>query len=104
MIQALATKAYITAAVCVRPDEAQAPGIGALKTLLNGLAAYAVVAAAAAVIVGGIAWAIGERTSLTGVNYAGRGAVMGGLGLALLVGFSNKVINWLLAAGTSVGC
>lgn len=61
---AASNAAIVLAQVNVKPDDSKAPGINALKDLVNGLAAYAVVAAVAAVLLGGIAWALGERMGL----------------------------------------
>ncbi|CUU57273.1 hypothetical protein Ga0074812_111109 [Parafrankia irregularis] len=98
-----AATASVTAflAVEVKPDEAKAPGINALKDLVNGLAAYAVVAAVASVLLGGIAWALGERMGLDRASAVGKSGVLAGFGLAFLVGAAATFVNFFIATGSS---
>ncbi|EFC81864.1 DUF6112 family protein [Parafrankia sp. EUN1f] len=98
-----AATASVTAflAVEVKPNEAKAPGINALKDLVNGLAAYAVVAAVASVLLGGIAWALGERMGLDRASAVGKSGVLAGFGLAFLVGAAATFVNFFIATGAS---
>jgi hypothetical protein len=88
-------------AVEVKPDDSKAPGINALKDLVNGLAAYAVIAAVAAVLLGGIAWALGERMGLERASTVGKSGVIAGFGLAFLVGAAAAFVNFFLATGAT---
>ncbi|HMA47939.1 MAG TPA: DUF6112 family protein [Frankiaceae bacterium] len=90
--------AVVLAQVNVKPDDSKAPGINALKDLVNGLAAYAVVAA---VLLRGIAWALGERMGLDRASTVGKGGVIAGLGLAFLVGAAAAFVNFFLTTGNS---
>ena len=47
----------------VTPDTT-APGVESLQHLVDALAAYALIAALAAIIIGGISWALGERLGM----------------------------------------
>ncbi|WP_131749410.1 DUF6112 family protein [Frankia sp. Cppng1_Ct_nod] len=98
---AAAQAAVVLTAVEVKPDDSKAPGINALKDLVNGLAAYAVIAAVAAVLLGGIAWALGERMGLDRASSIGKSGVLAGFGLAFLVGAAAAVVNFFLATGAT---
>ncbi|ADP85108.1 DUF6112 family protein [Pseudofrankia inefficax] len=91
----------LLASVQVKPDETKAPGINALKDLVNGLAAYAIIAAVAAVLLGGIAWALGERMGLDRASSMGKSGVLAGFGLAFLVGAAAAFVNFFLATGST---
>jgi hypothetical protein len=85
----------------VNPDGSNAPGLNALQDLVNGLAAYAVIAAVAAVLLGGIAWALGERMGLERASSVGKSGVIAGFGLAFLVGAAAAFVNFFLETGQS---
>jgi hypothetical protein len=69
--------------------------------LVNGLAAYAVIAAVAAVLLGGIAWALGERMGLERASSVGKSGVIAGFGLAFLVGAAAAFVEFFLETGQS---
>ncbi|WP_322781158.1 DUF6112 family protein [Frankia sp. Cas4] len=98
---ATAQVTVVLAQVQIKPDDTKAPGINALKDLVNGLAAYAVIAAVAAVLLGGIAWALGERMGLDRASTIGKSGVLAGFGLAFLVGAAAAVVNFFLATGAT---
>ncbi len=87
--------------ITVNPDGSKAPGLNALQDLVNGLAAYAVIAAVAAVLLGGIAWALGERMGLERASSVGKSGVIAGFGLAFLVGAAAAFVNFFLNTGAS---
>ncbi|KPM52836.1 hypothetical protein CcI49_25060 [Frankia sp. CcI49] len=101
VVAATASATAFLANVEVNPDDAKAPGINALKDLVNGLAAYAVVAAVASVLLGGIAWALGERMGLDRASAVGKSGVLAGFGLAFLVGAAATFVNFFIATGSS---
>jgi hypothetical protein len=70
-----------------------------LQDLVNGLAAYALIAAAAAVLLGGIAWALGARIGLGDLSDAGRRGIVAGLGLAFLVGAAAGILRYFSDLG-----
>ncbi|ONH26818.1 DUF6112 family protein [Pseudofrankia asymbiotica] len=98
---ASARAAVLLVAVSVKPDPTKAPGINALKDLVNGLAAYAAVAAVASILLGGIAWALGDRMGLDRASSVGKSGVLAGCGLAFLVGIAAVLVNFFLATGSS---
>ena len=83
----------------VNPDGSNAPGLNSLQDLVNGLAAYAVIAAVAAVLLGGIAWALGERMGLERASSVGKSGVIAGFGLAFLVGAAAAFVTFFLETG-----
>ena len=106
IVQAAAARAtFVLAAspaqVTLSPDDSNAPGLNALKDLVNGLAAYAVIAALASVLLGGIAWALGERMGLDRASSVGKSGVLAGFGLAFLVGAAAAFVNFFLATGST---
>ncbi|MDT3446616.1 MULTISPECIES: DUF6112 family protein [unclassified Pseudofrankia] len=98
---ASARAAVLLVAVQVSPDPTKAPGINALKDLVNGLAAYAAIAAVASILLGGIAWALGDRMGLDRASSVGKSGVLAGCGLAFLVGIAAVLVNFFLATGSS---
>jgi hypothetical protein len=98
---ASARATVLLAAVEVTPDPTKAPGLNALKDLVNGLAAYAAIAAVASILLGGIAWALGDRMGLDRASSVGKSGVLAGCGLAFLVGIAAVLVNFFLATGSS---
>jgi Family of unknown function (DUF6112) len=95
----VASARLLAVSVQVNPDDSKAPGINALKDLVNGLAAYAIIAAVASVLLGGIAWALGERMGLDRASSIGKSGVLAGFGLAFLVGAAAALVNFFLKTG-----
>lgn len=86
--------------LAVRPVDS--PASVPLKDLVNGLAVYAIVVALAAVLIGGIGWALGERMGFGSASVTGRRGVIAGLMLAFLVGFIATPINFLIREGDGI--
>jgi len=85
-----------------RIGPADSPATAPLRDLLNGIAAYAAIAAVAAVLVGGICWALGDRLGLDGASTTGRRGVFGGCMLAFLIGMLTLVVNvFIITGGTT---
>jgi hypothetical protein len=82
----------------VTPDTS-APGVESLHHLVNALASYALIAAVAAVIIGGISWALGERLGMERASSIGKGGVLAGFGLAFLVGAAAALVQFALNTG-----
>lgn len=89
----------LLAVVEVDPSQSDAPGLNALRDLVNGLAAYAIIAAVASVLLGGIAWALGERMGMDRASSVGKSGVLAGFGLAFLVGAASAFVNFFLETG-----
>jgi hypothetical protein len=82
-----------------RPTIGDAPATESLTRLINALATYAIYAAVAAVLIGGIAWALGERMGLDRASMVGKSGVIAGMGLAFLVGSAAAFVSFFLATG-----
>jgi glucose dehydrogenase len=80
-----------------------APGIEAATNLVGGLLAYAGLFAVAAVLLGGIAWALGERVGLDRASQGGKMGVIAGLGLGFLTGAAVGLVNRFSRAGGGEG-
>ncbi len=106
IVQATAARAIILAAPTdnpkvPRPTIGDAPATESLTKLINALATYAIYAAVAAVLIGGIAWALGERMGLDRASMVGKSGVIAGMGLAFLVGSAAAFVNFFLATGSA---
>jgi|GEM_PF-3984892 hypothetical protein len=82
----------------VTPDTT-APGVESLQHLVDALAAYALIAALAAIIIGGISWALGERLGMERAASVGKGGVLAGFGLGLLVGAATALVTFAVNTG-----
>lgn len=90
---ALAPFAVMVAQVNITPDGSKAPGITGLRDAVNGLAAYALVAAAAGFLIGAICWSVGGRV---GNDYTATGGKVGmvvAIGSMFLVGAAAAILN-----------
>lgn len=106
IVQATAARTIILAAPTnnpqvPRPTIGDAPATESLTKLINALATYAIYAAVAAVLIGGIAWALGERMGLDRASMVGKSGVIAGMGLAFLVGSAAAFVNFFLATGSA---
>lgn len=88
--------------VSVTPST-NAPAFAAIEGLVGGLLAYAGLAAVAAVMLGGIAWAVGERLGFDRAGNAGKMGVIAGMGLGFLVGAAVSLVNKFIDAGGGHG-
>jgi hypothetical protein len=106
IVHAIAARATVLAAptknpTVPRPTIGDAPATESLTKLINALATYAIYAAVAAVLIGGIAWALGERMGLDRASSVGKSGVIAGMGLAFLVGSAAAFVNFFLATGSA---
>jgi hypothetical protein len=92
----------IAAAVNVSPNPSGIPGGEAAQKLINGAAAFGLLACVGAVIVGAAQWGFGSRSS----NYAqaddGKSRMLKGVGGAFGIGAAAAVINFFFNAGSAV--
>jgi hypothetical protein len=91
----------LAAGVQVTPG--RGPGYAAFTSLVGGLLAYAGLAAVAAVMLGGIGWAVGERLGFDRAGNAGKMGVIAGMGLGFLVGAAVSLVNKFIVAGGGRG-
>lgn len=92
----------VYADVSVSPSLTQLPGSAVLQNLTNGLAAWALVAALIAFVVGAAVWAVGSHSQNAHQSMAGRRAVVTSLVAALLVGGASHIVNFFFHAGGAV--
>lgn len=92
----------LAAGVSVTPDM-NGPAYAQFKSLIGGLLAYAGLAAIAAVMLGGIGWALGERLGFDRAGNAGKMGVLAGLGLGFLTGAAVALVNRFVTAGGGHG-
>lgn len=92
----------LAAVVEVTPDTS-GPAYEQMKSLIGGLLAYGGLAAVAAVMLGGIAWALGERMGLDRASQGGKMGILAGLGLGFVVGAAVSLVNKFITAGGGTG-
>jgi hypothetical protein len=88
--------------VSLNPTLNQLPGGGTLQQLVNGLGAWALIAALAGLVVGAAAWALGVHGQNFQQSMVGRRAVLVSGLAALLIGAAPTVVNFFFHAGTSL--
>ena len=85
--------------VKVTPDFGGLPGSSALEKIVNGLAAFGLLACVAAVIIGAGAWGLGHQTANYQYTAGGKRGVLGGVIGAFLIGASATLITFFFTAG-----
>lgn len=95
------TTIVLSGGVKVTPSDG--PGYAAFASLIGGLLAYAGLAAVAAVMLGGIGWAVGERLGFDRAGNAGKMGVIAGMALGFLVGAAVSLVNKFIDAGGGHG-
>lgn len=88
--------------VTVTPDTT-GPAYAAFEGLIGGLLAYMALGAVASVMLGGIAWGVGERLGFDRAGNAGKMGVLAGLGLGFLAGACVSLVNKFISAGGGHG-
>jgi len=88
--------------VHVNPSITALPGSQVLQQLANGLAAWALVGALVALVIGAVAWALGSHSQNMHQSMAGRRAVITAVGAALLVGGAPAIVNFFFHVGSTV--
>lgn len=110
MIESLPTlSARLTARVVAAPcnqlsiaPDADAPGGQQLKTLLNQLAFYGILACGAGFLVCVAMWAVGGHAGSYGSARAGKIGVIVSLACAALVGAASAILNIFFGIGSQV--
>lgn len=102
VIAVLAAPAALAIPVDVQPS-GDAPGTQAFSNFISGFIAYGSLAALVALMLGGIAWALGERLGMDRASQGGRMGVLAGLGLGFLMGGVVSLINKMITAGGGQG-
>jgi|ERR1035438_6244847 hypothetical protein len=97
--------AYLAAAspqVTLTPSLNSLPGGGTLQALVNGLGAWALIAALVGLIVGAAAWALGVHSQNFQQSMVGRKAVLVSGLAALLIGAAPQIVNFFWGQGSSL--
>lgn len=89
-------------AVSLSPSISDLPGGSVIQQFANGLAAWGLLAALIALVVGAALWAIGSHTQNAHHSLTGRRAVVTALLAALLIGAAPTLINFFFDAGLKV--
>lgn len=90
------------AKVSVSPNSDGIPGGAAAQKLLNGAAAFALLACVGAVIWGAAQWGFGSRSNNYSQADDGKTRMLKGVGGAFGIGAAAAVINFFFDAGTAV--
>jgi MFS family permease len=97
--------AYLAAApnlVQLDPSLNSLPGGGTLQTLVNGLGAWALIAALVGLVIGAAAWALGVHSQNFQQSMVGRRAVLVSGLAALLIGAAPQVVNFFWNQGANL--
>jgi MFS family permease len=86
--------------VVLKPSLSDLPGSGTLQSLVNGLGAWALVAALVGLVIGAAAWALGVHSQNFQQSMVGRRAVLVSALAALLIGAAPTVVNFFFGQGT----
>ncbi|HEY5010434.1 MAG TPA: DUF6112 family protein [Acidimicrobiales bacterium] len=92
----------LIADVKLSPTITALPGSAALQSIANGIAAWALIGALVALVLGAGLWAIGSHTQNMHQSSQGRRAVLTSLIAAVLIGAAPELINFFFNTGTSV--
>ena len=88
--------------VTLSPSTSALPGSAALQQLTNGIAAWALIGALIALLIGAALWAVGSHTQNMHQSSQGRRAVITSLGAAILIGAAPALINFFFKTGLGV--
>jgi hypothetical protein len=92
----------IVAGVTLNPSTSDLPGSAALQQLADGIAAWALIGALVALLLGAGLWAVGSHTQNMHQSSQGRRAVLTSLAAAILIGAAPTLINFFFNAGLKV--
>jgi hypothetical protein len=88
--------------VSMTPSMSQLPGGSTLQGLVDGLGAWALVAALVGLVIGAAAWALGVHSQNFQQSLVGRRAVLVSGAAALLIGAAPAIINFFYGAGINI--
>jgi hypothetical protein len=92
----------VLANVNLSPSTTALPGSAALQQIANGIAAWALIGALIALLLGAALWAVGSHTQNMHQSSQGRRAVLTSLAAAILIGAAPTLINFFFNTGLSV--
>jgi hypothetical protein len=88
--------------VTLDPSMNALPGGGTLQSLVDGLGAWALVAALGGLVIGAAAWALGVHAQNFQQSMVGRRAVLVSGLAALLIGAAPTIVNFFFHTGTAL--
>ena len=88
--------------VSLNPSLNALPGGGTLQSLVDGLGAWALIAALAGLVLGAAAWALGVHAQNFQQSMVGRRAVLVSGLAALLIGAAPHIVNFFFGQGTNL--
>src|SRR3984957_15531643 len=102
MSMILADMAAGDGGVTLTPTLTALPGSGTLQALVNGLGAWALIAALVGLVIGAAAWALGVHSQNYQQSMVGRRAVLVSALAALLIGAAPVIVNFFFGQGTNL--
>lgn len=81
------------------PDFGSLTGMDSLRDVVGALLTITLIAAVAALVVSGVAWAFGASSGNYQLASRGRTGVLVALGVAVLAGGGVALLNWLISVG-----
>jgi hypothetical protein len=88
--------------VSLNPSLSALPGGGTLQSLVDGLGAWALIAALVGLVIGAAAWALGVHAQNFQQSMVGRRAVLVSGLAALLIGAAPHIVNFFFGQGTNL--
>lgn len=88
--------------VSINPDPSLLPGSNLLHTLTNGLAGWALIAAAVGMVIGAVMWAFGSYSQNYQTAYNGRRGVLVSALAAIIIGAAPTIVNQLVTTGGQI--
>ena len=88
--------------VTLTPSTTALPGSAALQQLTDGIAAWALIGALIALLLGAALWAVGSHSQNMHQSSQGRRAVVTSLVAAVLIGAAPALINFFFKTGLGV--
>ena len=86
----------------IKPAEGGLPGLDVLKSIVNSINLFAIIAVVGAMCVSGIVWAWGHHTGSHGSEAKGKNGALVAAGCALLLGAANGIVAFFSQVGTTV--
>jgi MFS family permease len=88
--------------VSSKADPAALPGYDALQQLTNGLTSWALIAALVGIVIGAVAWGLGQYSQNYHQAYNGRKGLLVSAAAALVIGAAPAVVNFFVNVGQRV--
>jgi len=86
----------------IQPAAGGLPGLDVLKSTVNSINLFAIIAVVGALCVSGMVWAWGHHTGSHGSEQKGKSGALVAAGCALLLGAANGIVAFFTNVGTQV--